>query len=129
MAGTPNKKQQIAGELARDRMQLHDDLLLLRRDLDVRRHIIYSIRDYPWEWVTAGFIVGWLLSRLPARKKKIYIYSDNLEQVKRHRGKTLSKVWEVVWGTSKPLIAAYAAKKLAERIKNSHRRDGYERES
>jgi hypothetical protein len=63
------KKQQIAGELARDRMQLHDDLLLLRRDLEIRRHIIQSIRDYPREWLTAGLIVEWLLSRLSARKK------------------------------------------------------------
>jgi hypothetical protein len=70
MAGTQDKKQQIAGDLAKARMQAHEVLLLLRRYLDVRQRIAQSIQHYPWEWVTTGFICGWLLSRLPARKKK-----------------------------------------------------------
>jgi len=116
MAGTSNKKQLIAEELARDRMRLKDDLVLLRRNLDVPRRIIESIRHSPWEWVTTGFMFGWILSRLPARKKKIYVNSNNLDQVKSHRGKALRKIWELTWKTSKPVIAAYAAKKLAEKI-------------
>ncbi|HEV3210329.1 MAG TPA: hypothetical protein VGY91_08680 [Chthoniobacterales bacterium] len=117
MAGTQDKKQQIAEDLAKARMQVHDFLLLLRRDLDVRLRIVQSIQHYPWEWVTTGFMCGWLLSRLPARKKKIYVYSEDQEQVKRDRGKTLSKVRALAWSTSKPLIAAYIAKKVAEKIK------------
>jgi len=58
-----------------------------------------------------------LLSRFPARKKKIYIYSENQEQVKRHRGKMMSKIRALAWSTSRPLIAAYIAKKLAEKVK------------
>ena len=117
MAGTQDKKQQIAEDLAKARTQAHVALFVLRRELDVRQLIDQSIRHYPWESLTVGFMCGWLLSRLPARKKKIYIYSENQGQVQRHRGKMMSKIRAVAWSTSKPLIAAYIAKKVAERIK------------
>jgi hypothetical protein len=61
MAGTSKKKQLIAEELARDRMRLKDDLVLLRRNLDVPWRIIECIRHSPWEWVTTGFMFGWIL--------------------------------------------------------------------
>jgi hypothetical protein len=48
MAGAQDKKQQIAGDLAKARMQAHDDTLLLRRYLDVRQGIVQSIQHYPW---------------------------------------------------------------------------------
>jgi hypothetical protein len=117
MAGAHDKKRQIVGDLAAVRMQAHDALLLLGRDLDVRQRIIQSIQHYSLESLTAGFMCGWLLSRFPARKKKIYIYSENQEQVKRHRGKMMSKIRALAWSTSRPLIAAYIAKKLAEKVK------------
>jgi ABC-type dipeptide/oligopeptide/nickel transport system ATPase component len=117
MAGTQNKGQHITRDLAQVRMQIQDNLLLLRRTLDVGQQLAESIRHHPLEWVSSGFVFGWLLSRLPPRKKKIYIYSENQEQVQRHRGKMMSKIRAVAWSTSKPLNAAYIAKKVAERIK------------
>jgi hypothetical protein len=84
MAGTQNKGQHITGDLTKVRMQMQDNLLLLRRTLDVRQQIAKSIRHHPLEWVSSGFVSGWLLSRLPARKKKIYIDSANQKQVKDH---------------------------------------------
>jgi len=98
-------------------VQLQDHFLILRRNLDVGRHIILWIQDHPFEWISVGFMLGWLLSRLPARKKKIYIYSPNQERVKGYGNKTKSKLWKVAWSTSKHRIAAYLAKKLAERAK------------
>ena len=77
-------------------------------------------------WSRFGAILGMDESRRgfrvapvsPTRlQKKIYVYT-NQEQVKRQREKVLSKIWESVWRTSKPLIAAYAAKKLAEKVKS-----------
>jgi len=90
-------------------------LLLLRRNLNVGHHILESIRNHSWQWISSAAIFGWLLSRLPVRKKKIYVYGSNQEQVKSHRKGPLDKLWKEAWKISKPLMAAYLAKKLAEK--------------
>ncbi len=117
MAEIPDKKQQIMASLAGVRIQLQNELLLLRRDLNVGRHILESIRKHSWEWISSAAICGWLLSRLPVRKKKIYVYESSQEQVKSHRNGPLGKLWKESWKIFKPLIAAYFAKKLAEKAR------------
>jgi hypothetical protein len=66
-------------------------------------------------------MVGWILSRLPARKQKIY-YSLDREQDTVRRNKKKNKLWRMVWNASKPVIAAYLAKKLAQKVKTSSER-------
>ncbi|MGA8654709.1 MAG: hypothetical protein WB586_01045 [Chthoniobacterales bacterium] len=117
MAGTHYKKQQITAALGGVRIQLQNELLLLRRNLNVGQHILESIRNHPWAWISNAAIFGWLLSRVPVRKKRIYIYSSSREQVKSHGNGPLGKLWKGAWRSSKPLIAAYLAKKLAEQAK------------
>ena len=107
----------LSEELANTRTQLRDRLLLLRRNSDVGRHILRSIEGHTFEWVTVAFISGWLLSRLPARKKKIYYYSPDQEPGKGGSHKKKNKLWKMVWNTSKPVIAAYLAKEIVDRVK------------
>ena len=114
MVETRHTEQRLSEELANTRTDLHDRLLLLRRDLDIGRHIVRSTEDHPFEWITVAFMIGWLLSRLPARKQKIY-YSIDQEQGKVRSNKKKKKFWKVVWNASKPVIAAYLAKKLAQK--------------
>jgi len=62
-------------------------------------------------------IFGWLLSRLPARKKKIYIHASDSQKVK-SRGIGLSGyIWKGAWSIAKPLITAYLTTRIAERMK------------
>jgi hypothetical protein len=119
MAGTHDKKQQIRAALAEVRIQLQTHLLLLRRNLNVGHYILESIRNHPWEWISGAAIFGWLLSRVPARKKRIYLHSSSQEQVKSHGKGPLDKLWKGAWKMSKPLMAAYLAKKLMEKAKIS----------
>jgi hypothetical protein len=79
---------------------------------DIGRHVVRSTEDHPFEWITIAFMIGWLLSRLPARKQKIY-YSLHREQGKFPSNKKKNKLWNLVWTACKPVIAAYLAKKLA----------------
>ena len=69
--------------------------------------------------MTVAAIVGWILSRLPARKQKIYIRSsDPTESEKRPGGGGLLRpLWNGGWAISKPLLAAYLTKKIAEKAK------------
>jgi hypothetical protein len=115
MAGTCDKRQQIAAALTGVRIQLQDQILLLQRNINVGEHVLESVRNHPWEWtsVAAGF--GWLLSRLPARKEKIYVHDSGPERPKGSRKGPLGQLWKAAWAISKPLFAAYFAKKLAEK--------------
>ena len=117
MVEAQDKKEQITAGLTAIRTQMYDELLLLRRDLNVGRHVLGSIRKYTWEWMASAAVCGWLLSRLPARKKKIYVYDSNEERLKSSRKKPLATLWQAAWDISKPLIAAYIAKKIAEKAK------------
>jgi hypothetical protein len=57
-------------------------------------------------------IIGWILSRLPARKQKIYIRSsDPIKSEKRPGGGGLLRpLWNEGWAITKPPLAAYLTK-------------------
>src|ERR1700681_3358810 len=111
------KKQQIMAALTGLRIHVQNEVAHLRRSLDMKKHILESIKNHPWEWASCAAIVGWLLSRIPARKKKIYIDNSSQKPVKRRDKGPLGKLWREVWQFSKPMIAAYLAKVLAEHAK------------
>jgi hypothetical protein len=66
------KKQQITDALTEVRIQVQHQLSRLSRSLDMKQHFQGSIKDHPWEWASGAAIFGWLLSRVPARKKNLY---------------------------------------------------------
>ena len=114
MAEKHHKKQQITAALTALRIQAQNDASLLRRKLDMKQHLLESIKNHPWEWASCAAIFGWLLSRIPTRKEKIYMTAPLKH---RHKG-PLGKLWREVWQFSKPMIAAYLAKLLAEHAKS-----------
>jgi hypothetical protein len=89
----------------------------LRRALDMKQHILESIKNHPWEWISGAAIFGWLFSRLSARKKRISIDSTSQRPVKNRADGPLGKLWREAWKISKPLIAAYVSKLMAEQDK------------
>jgi len=117
MADSQDETKRIAAELARIRVELSDQSLLVRRDLDVGRRMSDSVREHSWGWMSLAAIFGWLLSRLPARKKKIYIHTtDSNKRVTYHEG-FMAQVWKGVWSITKPLLMAYLTKKIADKAK------------
>jgi hypothetical protein len=118
MIETNHPKQQIVAALTEVRVQVQNELSHLRRTLNMKQHLLASYKSHPWEWASSAALVGWLLSRLPARKKRIYIQSSTQTSVKNPAEGSLGKFWKEVWKISKPLIAAYVAKVLAEQKLN-----------
>ena len=102
MAEALHKKQQITAALTELRIQVQNEVAHLRRT------------HHPWEWASCGTILGWLLSRIPARKKRIYIHSSSQKPLISRADRPLGKLWREVWKISKPLIAAYVAKLVGE---------------
>src|ERR1700719_3991624 len=117
MADPQGERERIAAELARMRVQLGEQSLLVRRDLDVGRRMSDSLRKHSWGWMSVAAIFGWLLSRLPARKKKIYIQAADSGKRVSSNGGFLVQIWRGVWSIAKPLVVAYLSKKIAEKAK------------
>ena len=118
MAETNHPKQQIVAALTEVRVQVQNELSHLRHTLNMKQHFLASYQSHPWEWASGAALVGWVLSRLPARKKRIYIQSSTQRSVKNPGEGSLGKFWKEVWKISKPLIAAYITKVLAEQKLN-----------
>jgi hypothetical protein len=99
------------------RVELSEQSLVVRRDLDIGRRMSDSLRKHSWGWMSIAAIFGWLLSRLPARKKKIYVQTTDSDKRASRHGGFLLQVWKGVWSIAKPLVVAYATKKIAEKAK------------
>jgi hypothetical protein len=95
---------------------------LLRHKLLMKQHVLESIKNHPWEWAGGAAMVGWMLSHIPARQKRVYIDSSSQKPVKRPDRGPLGKLFREVWQFSKPMIAAYLAKQLAEHAKSPERK-------
>jgi hypothetical protein len=123
MAESSNEKQRIGTALSATRAELNTLFLLVRQNLDIRQYLLESRKKHLRNWMTVAAIIGWLLSKLPASKQKIYIGSpDRLKSEKRRGGGGLLRpLWNGGWAITKPLLAAYLTKKIAEKTKH---RDG-----
>jgi len=117
MADSQDERKQIAAEIARRRVELSDQSLLLRRDLDIGRRMSDSLRKHSWGWMSVAAMFGWLLSRLPARKKKIYVHTGNPEKWRGQKEGLMVQIWKGLWSIAKPLVVAYVTKQIAERAK------------
>jgi hypothetical protein len=117
MAESQDERKRIAEELARTRAALTDQALLLRRNLDVGRRMSKSVREHSWAWVTFAAIFGWILSRLPARKKKIYIHATDSNKPTRRDGGFLMQIWKGIWSIVRPVLTTYLTKKIGQQIK------------
>jgi hypothetical protein len=117
MAEPEDKKQRIVLELARTRVQLAEQSLLVGRNFDVNQHLANSVRRHSWVWMSVAAIFGWILSRLPARKKKVYIQSTNRQKEKRGDSALLKGVWKAMWSVARPVLVAYLTKRIAQKAK------------
>jgi hypothetical protein len=117
MADSQDERKRITAELARKRVELGEQALLLRRDLDVSRRMSDSFRKHSWGWMSVAAIFGWILSRLPARKKKVYISTVDSDKRRSGREGFLVQAWKGLWSIVKPVAVAYITKKIAEKAK------------
>ena len=119
MADAKEQKQRLANELVDLRARVTDQTHLLRSQLDVRQHLSKSLRRHSVVWVSSAAVVGWLLSRLPARKKKVYVQAKTNERVAKRSSSDglLLAVSKGDWSVAKPLLTAYLTHKIADSAK------------
>ena len=101
MAGTTNPdKTALTAELASARARLTDAGGSLRTSLDVPARAMENFKRHRPAWVAGAALAGFLLSRLPVRRKTVF--------VERVTGKTLGGAGKIglVWTAAKFLFGA-----------------------
>ena len=113
-----SQKAELIAELERSRARLGQSLDGLRRDADLGSQFKSSFSTHKAAWLSGAGIAGWVLARLPARKKKAKVFLD-----KKDEGNTFKNVAEAgmlvgilkfLFTLFRPAIMAFATKKIAE---------------
>jgi hypothetical protein len=126
MAKDEDAKRRIVSELAEARLGLASTTAIVKDRLDIPTRLSASFRRNSWSWVSLAAIVGWVLARLPFRRKKIYLEAGSHRRLKGEEKRPGRKrnlawmIWDGVWSLAKPLLTAYLGRKLAQATGNSN---------
>jgi hypothetical protein len=80
MAGPVEDKGSLTERLDDDRQKMAVQVSELKEDYNVPRLLRGSVQKYPWSWIMGAVLVGFLFSRLPARRKEVYLRSEPSQQ-------------------------------------------------
>jgi hypothetical protein len=122
MAGPIEDKGSLTERLEEDRQRMAAQVSELKKDYNVPRRMRVSIQKNPWPWIMGALLGGFLLSRLPARRKKVYLWPDPKRQKLREvhlsssdddRPPTANKLWSL----AKPIISTYVGRQIYKRVR------------
>jgi hypothetical protein len=123
MAEPVEDKDFLAGRLEQDRQKMAVQVSELKEDYNIPRRLRSSVRTYPWSWVVSAALIGFLLSRLPARRKEVYLSPDPvrskpLREVRapasnKDQPRAISKLWPLAKG----IISTYIGRELYKRVR------------
>jgi hypothetical protein len=139
MAEPVENKGDLTEKLETDRQKMAVQVVELQQSYNVSRWFHASIQEYPWGWILGALIFGFLLSRLPARKKEIYVWLPSPDASNRIsgglsiRGKRMkrrapeaealsdkekkgSSLTLKLWSLIKPILTAYLAREIYSRL-------------
>ena len=114
-----SRKAELIAELAWSRVELSRDLHAAKNDLDVVAHFRHSVVNQKTAWLTGAAITGWILSRLPSRKKSA-AKAKALPPAKAgwiketERTGILITIIHLLFNLLKPALATFATRKLTE---------------
>ena len=69
----------LAARLEEDRRGMAQAVSELKNDYDIPQRLNASLRQHPWAWILGAALIGWLLSRLPTRRREVYIFKRDSE--------------------------------------------------
>jgi hypothetical protein len=123
MAESTEDKSALSNRLEEDRLKMAAEVGEIKSDYNLSNRLRQSVKKDPWYWVSGALLIGFLLSRLPARRKEVYVQADRSEtrdfknqsapEKKRVTSKTISTLWSLI----KPIITAYIGREIYKRAK------------
>ena len=81
MAEPLEDKNFLGQRLDEDRQKMAVRVAELKEDYNVVRRLRGSVQKNPWPWTIAALLVGFLLSRLPARRKEVLLSTEPLQRM------------------------------------------------
>ena len=88
MAGSQREGQELGESLGACRSMLGESFRSILRGLDPRPRLKRSLRNQASVWISLAAILGWMLSRIPPKRQKVYVLPSNEDQ--KHRGRKTS---------------------------------------
>ena len=114
MASQIDRKAQLQAEIERARGEVAKELRGLRGDLNVQSRVRDAFIHHKAVWMTGAAVTGWLLSRLPTRKKKVYLDGHNGGH--QLRAGLLASLVKLGTSMIKPAVTAYATRKISDYV-------------
>jgi hypothetical protein len=115
----PRVKTELAADLERARARLAGNFAALRRDLDVPTILKHSYRQNKAAFIGGATLFGLLLSKLPARRTKVYAGGKVKEGV---REAEKAGIWLIVlqflFKTLRPMLTSLLAKQVTDFVKS-----------
>ena len=110
------RKAELTAELAYARRRLTANLGALRRDLDFPGRVKGAVMKHPAAWIGGAALFGILLSKLPARRKKVVVTADGKPAKLARAGRTglLLGVLKIAFDLSRPALAKWAGRRVAD---------------
>src|SRR5215472_6074643 len=119
----------LAARLEEDRRGMAQAVSELKNDYDILQRLNASIRRHPWVSVFGAALIGWLLSRLPARRRELYIFKRHSEDTNPREARMVSApgrksdIGKDVWSFTQPILSTYLARELHKHIGRFRERD------
>ncbi len=111
------RKTELTARIATFRAQLSQDLQHVRRDLDVPAQVRSSYLHHKSAWLGGAAVLGWVISRLPARRKKVKVYVDSKDERKLKVASQAGMMFglgRLLFSALQPAVSAFAAKKVTD---------------
>ena len=112
------RKTELAADLDRARAALARNFDALRQDMDVGTHLKGSFHKHKTAYIGGATVFGLLLSKLPPRKKKVYVEKKSKGIVKDAEKAGLWLVLlEFMFKALRPFITSLVAKGVTEFVR------------
>jgi len=115
----PHVKIELAADLDRARARLARNIDALRHDLDVPTHLRRSFSEHKSAYIGGATFFGLLLSKIPARKKKVYVEGKSRGAVKEvEKAGFWLIVFQFLFNTFRPMLTSLLAKQVTSFVKS-----------
>jgi hypothetical protein len=118
----PDVKLELAADLDRARARLARHFGALRRDFDVPAHLKHSFHENKAAYIGGATLFGLLLSKLPARRKKIYVDRKSKGAVKEVEKAGLWLILlQFLFNALRPMLTSLIANQVTDFVKSRAR--------
>lgn len=123
----PDLKATLIADLERARAGLAVSGAALRRDLDLDAHFKASFHEHKSAYIGGATLLGLIISKLPARKKKVYVEKKSGKSKETIKEAEKAGIWLVLlqflFSTLRPVLTKFLSKQVTNFVKSRARTD------